>query len=73
MFVDSNVVGIIRIEANAAAGFMSRGFRSRHLTKRNWRRDCAEFAAYASVAADVPRLRRELQREYRRLQARLAV
>jgi hypothetical protein len=72
MFVDSKIVGIIRIESTATNAFAPRIFRSRGHTNRRWRPDLAEDAAYESVAADVPRLRRELHREYRRLQARLA-
>jgi hypothetical protein len=71
MIVDTKLVGIIRLESTAAAAFLNRGFRPRPVTASPWR-DFAECAAYASVAADFPRLRRELQREYRRLQARLA-
>jgi hypothetical protein len=72
MLVSSILVGIVEIDATAGKTFLSGGQRTRGISSGAWREGCADFDAYAVLMADLPRLREELDCDFRRLQARLA-
>jgi hypothetical protein len=73
MLARSILVGIVEIDTSAGKTFLSGVVpRRRGISSGAWREGCADFDAYAVLMADLPRLREELDSDFRRLQARLA-
>ncbi len=72
MLARSTLVGIVEVDATAGETFLLSGPRRRRVSPGTWREGCADSAAYGVLMADLPRLREELDSDFRRLQARLA-
>jgi hypothetical protein len=66
------LVGLVEIDATAGETFLFEFLRTRRFPLGKWRAECAGDTACAVLAADLPRLREDLDSEFRRLQARLA-
>jgi hypothetical protein len=67
------LVGMIEMDAAAGASFGLVCCRSNRFSRDVWREDFAGGADYPALIADLVQLRAELDGEFRRLQARLAV
>jgi hypothetical protein len=72
MLACRRLIGTIVIDAGAGEGFMSGGYHTRRFARGSWRKDSTGVAGSTVVSADLPRLRDDLEREFQRLQARLA-
>ncbi|MEX2140476.1 MAG: hypothetical protein WD894_14530 [Pirellulales bacterium] len=72
MFLRPILVGIVEIDEMAGETFLFEPLPTPRFSVARWREVCAGNTACAVLAADLPRLREDLDSEFRRLQARLA-
>jgi hypothetical protein len=66
------LVGIVEIESRAGKTFLFESPPARGFSLGRWQEEWAGSTSCAIFAADLPRLREDLEFEFRRLQARLA-